>query len=58
MSEHRQIGYQDLETGQEFPPAAFQVDSTTVADYLKAVEEDNAVYQNTGLVPRQWLPWP
>ena len=30
---------------------AFQVDSTTVADYLKAIEEDNAIYQNTGLVP-------
>ena len=51
MSEHKQIGYQDLKAGQEFPPAAFQVDSTTVDDYLKAVEEDNAIYQNTGLVP-------
>ena len=51
MSENKPIGYQDLKAGQEFPPAAFQVDSTTVADYLKAVEEDNAIYQNTGLVP-------
>jgi len=40
-----------LKAGQEFPPAAFQVDSATVADYLKAVEEDNVIYQNTGLVP-------
>ena len=30
------IGYQDLREGQEFPPAAFQVDPLTVADYLKA----------------------
>lgn len=51
MSEHKRIGYQDLKAGQEFPPAAFQVDSATVADYLKAVEEDNVIYQNTGLVP-------
>ena len=51
MSEHEKTGYQDLKAGQEFPPAAFQVDSATVADYLKAVEEDNVIYQNTGLVP-------
>ena len=51
MSENEQIGYQDLKAGQEFPPAAFQVEPTTVADYLKAIEEDNAIYQNTGLVP-------
>jgi acyl dehydratase len=44
-------GYQDLKEGQEFPPAAFQVDSTTVADYLKAVEENHSLYENTGLVP-------
>ena len=51
MPEQSKIEYQDLKAGQEFPPAAFQVDSTTVDDYLKAVEEDNAIYQNTGLVP-------
>ena len=51
MPEQRKIEYQELKAGQEFPLAAFQVDSTTVADYLKAVEEDNAIYQNTGLVP-------
>ncbi len=51
MSEHEKTGYQDLKAGQEFPPAAFQVDSEIVADYLKAVEEDNVIYQNTGLVP-------
>jgi acyl dehydratase len=51
MTEHEKTGYQDLKAGQEFPPAAFQVDSATVVDYLKAVEEDNVIYQNTGLVP-------
>ena len=45
------IGYQDLREGQEFPPAEFQVDPLTVADYLKAVEENNSLYENTGLVP-------
>lgn len=44
-------GYQDLKEGQEFAPAAFQVDAATVADYLKAVEESNGLYENTGLVP-------
>ncbi len=47
----KKIGYQDLREGQEFPPAAFQVDPLTVADYLKAVEENNSLYENTGLVP-------
>ena len=44
-------GYQDLKEGQEFAPASFQVDAITVADYLKAVEEENGLYENTGLVP-------
>ncbi|MBU2534655.1 MAG: MaoC family dehydratase N-terminal domain-containing protein [Chloroflexota bacterium] len=51
MAEHEKIEYQDLKAGQEFPSAAFQVDTATVADYLKAVEEDNVIYRNTGLVP-------
>ncbi|MBA7473872.1 hypothetical protein ES707_09217 [subsurface metagenome] len=51
MAEHSKMSYQDLKTGQEFPPATFQVDSTIVADYLKAIEEDNVLYQDTGLVP-------
>lgn len=45
------IEYQQLKDGQKFPPAAFQVDPSTVADYLKAVEENNSLYENTGLVP-------
>ncbi len=51
MPEQSKTEYQDLKAGQKFPPAAFQIDATTVSDYLKAVEEDNAIYQNTGLVP-------
>jgi len=45
------IEYQELKDGQEFPPTTFQVDPITVSDYLKAVEEDNVLYENTGLVP-------
>jgi acyl dehydratase len=45
------VSYQDLREGQEFPPTAFQVDPSTVADYLKAVEENNSLYENTELVP-------
>lgn len=51
MAEEKKIEYQGLKAGQEFPPASFQVEPTTVADYLKAVGEDNAIYRNTGLVP-------
>ena len=51
MAENSKIAYQDLKAGQEFPAAAFQVDSTTASDYLKAVEEENVIYQNTELVP-------
>lgn len=45
------IEYRDLKDGQEFPVTAFQVDPITVSHYLKAVEEDNALYEDTGLVP-------
>ncbi len=51
MTADKKIGYQELKAGTEFPPAVFQVDSATVSDYLKAVGEDHAIYQNTGLVP-------
>ena len=51
MPEQKKTEYQDMKAGQKFPSAEFQIDSTTVADYLKAVEEDNAIYQDTGLVP-------
>jgi acyl dehydratase len=51
MSEHEKTGYQDLKAGQEFSPATFQLDAAAVADYLKAVEEDSAIYRATGLVP-------
>ncbi len=51
MAENSKIAYQDLKAGQEFPAAAFQVDSATASDYLKAVEEENVIYQDTGLVP-------
>ena len=51
MAENSKIAYLDLKAGQEFPAAAFQVDSTTASDYLKAVEEENVIYQNTELVP-------
>jgi len=47
----KKLEYQDLREGQEFPPASFQLDAATVADYLKAVEEDNVIYENSGLVP-------
>jgi len=51
MAADKDIAYQNLKAGQEFPPAAFQVDSATVSDYLKAVEENSVIYRGTGIVP-------
>ena len=51
MTAGKSVSYQDLKAGQELPPTTFQVDSATVADYLKAAGEDNVLYQDTGLVP-------
>jgi acyl dehydratase len=38
-------------TGYEFPPSTYKLDSSTVATYLKAVEETSSLYQDTEVVP-------
>ncbi len=51
MPENRKIDIREAATGYQFPPVSYRIDSARVADYLGAVDEDNALYQDTGLVP-------
>ena len=51
MSERQKIEYSQLETGYEFPPSGYKLDSSTVATYLKAVGDTSSLYQDTELVP-------
>ena len=51
MTKQQKIEYSQLEEGYEFPPASYRLDSSTVATYLKAVEESSSLYQGTELVP-------
>ncbi|MBI4180774.1 MAG: MaoC family dehydratase N-terminal domain-containing protein [Chloroflexi bacterium] len=51
MPEEPEITFSQLEVGYQFPPRRFQLDRVTVADYLKAVEDESRLYQDTDLVP-------
>jgi len=50
MSE-RKTDYGQLEIGYDFPPASYQLDSSTVANYLRAVGETSNLYQDLEIVP-------
>lgn len=51
MLEQYKVEYSELNTGHEFPPARFRLDSTMVTDYLAAVGETSPLYQDGKLVP-------
>ena len=51
MPDKQKIEYSQLETGFEFPPSSYKLDSTMVVTYLKAVEEKSKLYQDTSTVP-------
>ncbi len=51
VPENRKIDIREVAAGYEFPPVSYQIDSAGVADYLGAVDEDDARYRDTGLVP-------
>lgn len=51
MLEESRIEHSELNTGHEFPPASFRLDSTIVANYIKAVGDSSPVYQNGKSVP-------
>ncbi|MFH1031016.1 MAG: MaoC family dehydratase [Chloroflexota bacterium] len=43
--------YSQIQPGDELPAASYKLDSSMVADYIKAVEETGDIYVNSGLVP-------
>ncbi len=51
MPNRKKIEYSQLEKGYEFPPSRYQLDSSTIATYHRAVEETDSLYQDTELVP-------
>ncbi len=51
MLNRQRIEYSQLEVGYEFPASSYQLDHSTVATYLKAVEDTDSMYQGTDLVP-------
>jgi hypothetical protein len=51
MPEGQKIEYSQLETGYQFPASSYQLDSSIVMAYLKAVEDASSLYQDTELVP-------
>jgi len=51
MSGEQKIEFSQLEAGYQFPASSYQLDASTVATYLKAVEDNSRLYQDTKLVP-------
>ena len=51
MPKEQKIEYSQLETGHEFSPISYRLDSSTVAIYCQAVGETSSLYQNTELIP-------
>lgn len=51
MTGEQKIKFSQLEVGYEFPPSRYKLVHSTVADYLKAVEDESRLYQDTDLVP-------
>lgn len=51
MSEEQKVEYSQLEADYEFPPSRYKLDYSSVAAYLKAVEDTSSLYQDTELVP-------
>lgn len=51
MPKQQKVEYHQLQPGYEFPAASYELDSSVVATYLKAVDETSQLYHNTELVP-------
>ena len=51
MSAQQKVDYLQLETGYQFPPARYKLDSSTVSTYNKAVGESGSFHRDTDLVP-------
>lgn len=51
MPKGQKIEYSQLEAGYEFSPSRYKLDYSSVAAYLRAVEDASSLYQDTELVP-------
>ena len=51
MEAHRTIDYEKLTTGYEFAPASLRLDNERVTKYLHAIEDQNYIYKEEGVVP-------
>ena len=51
MQQKGKTKHRKFDTGYKFPTARHKLSSSTVATYLKAVEENSKLYQGTELVP-------
>ena len=47
----QKIEFYQIEAGYEFPRATYEIDSSMISAYLKAVEETSNLCQKTELVP-------
>ena len=47
----QKIDHQQIEAGYEFRPLSYQLNTSMVANYLRAVGETSNLYQTTDLVP-------
>ena len=51
MHKERKLKYSQLEADYEFSPSSYKLDHSSVATYLKAVEDSSSLYQGAELVP-------
>jgi len=51
MSKKEKVDSSLLKVGHQFPSTSYQLDSSMVSDYLKAVDETSELYKSTNLVP-------
>lgn len=51
MSDRQKIDCSQLEVGYEFPPASFCFEQSAIAAYIRVVEEDSRLYNDSNLVP-------
>jgi hypothetical protein len=47
----QRINFTELNTGYEFPPVNYNIDSTMAEDYLNAVGEHNTIFKNNHVIP-------
>ncbi|NQT71531.1 MAG: MaoC family dehydratase [Chloroflexi bacterium] len=47
----QKLEYRQLEVGQQFPAVSFNLDSDSLAAYLKSTGELDSLYEGTGIVP-------